>query len=210
MWKNLRKTFLTGILVILPLALTLIVIFWLFNRVDIIFRQPIENLLGFKIYGLGVLITVVLILFAGVIALNYTGYKMIHFAEILLKKIPIVSTLYFSIKQLTETVYGSKHTAFRRAVLVQYPSKGIYSIGFFTSDGTEEINQYLGGETVGLFIPTTPNPTSGMFVMVSKNDIISLDMSVEDAIKLVVSGGIVKPGTKAANKLERMKDDGDN
>ncbi|MBS4042094.1 MAG: DUF502 domain-containing protein [Flavobacteriales bacterium] len=209
MWKNFRKTFLTGLLVILPLALTLIVIFWLFNRVDIIFRQPIENLIGFKIYGLGILITIVLILFAGIIALNYSGYKMIHFAEILLKKIPLVSTLYFSIKQLTQTIYGSKHTAFKRAVLVQYPSKGIYSIGFFTSDGTEEINEYLGEETVGLFIPTTPNPTSGMFVMVSKNDIIPLEMSVEDAIKLVVSGGIVKPSKKTSDKLEKVKEDGD-
>lgn len=196
MWKEIRNTFLTGLLVTLPMALTIALILWILNRVDIIFRQPIEGLIGFRIYGLGLLITLLLVLMAGVIARNYTGYKMITFTEILVKRIPLVRTLYFSIKQLTETIYGSKHTAFRKAVLVQYPSKGIYSIGFYTSQGFEEINALLGEGIVGLFIPTTPNPTSGMFVLVSKEDILPLDISVEDAIKLVVSGGIVKPVQK--------------
>lgn len=199
MWKEVRKTFLTGLLVIFPMALTMILIIWIFNRVDIIFRQPIENLLGFKIYGLGILITIIIIQLAGMVARNYSGNKMITFTELLLGRIPLVRTLYFSIKQLTETIYGNKHSAFRKAVLVQYPSKGIYSIGFYTSEGTPEINKLLGEEVVGLFIPTTPNPTSGMFVMVSSADIEPLDMSVEEAIKLVVSGGIVKPTKKTPN-----------
>ncbi len=196
MWKEIRKTFLTGLLVILPMALTMIVILWLFNRVDIIFRQPIENLIGFRIYGLGVLITLIIICGAGLIARNYSGYKMITFTELLLGRIPLVRTIYFSIKQLTETIYGSKHTAFRKAVLVEYPSKGLYTIAFITSDATEEIIRKSGEDMVGVFIPTTPNPTSGMFIMVARKDTIPLDMSIEDAIKLVVSGGIVKPGQK--------------
>lgn len=193
MWKEVRNTFLTGLLVILPMALTVSLLLWILNRVDVVFRQPIESLLGFRIYGLGLLITIILVFLTGLVARDYTGYKMIAFTELLLKRIPLVRTLYFSIKQLTETIYGNKHAAFREAVLVEYPSKGIYSIGFITSQGFYEINKLIGEEVVGLFIPTTPNPTSGMYVVVSKSDVISLEISVEDAIKLVVSGGIVKP-----------------
>ncbi|SCX93787.1 DUF502 domain-containing protein [Alkaliphilus peptidifermentans] len=196
MWKDIRKTFFTGLLVILPMALTMILIIWIFNRVDIIFREPIENIIGFRIYGLGVLITLVLVFSAGIIARNYSGYKMITFTEIILRRIPLVRTLYFSIKQLTETLYGSKNTAFRQAVLIEYPSKGIYTIGFITSDAAEEIQEKTDENVVGLFIPTTPNPTSGMFVMVSKNEVVPLNMTVEEAVKLIVSGGIVKPGQK--------------
>ncbi|WP_026476306.1 DUF502 domain-containing protein [Alkaliphilus transvaalensis] len=196
MWKEIRKTFLTGLLMILPMALTTILILWLFNRVDLVFRQPIEDWLGFRIYGLGVLITILLILSVGLVARNYSGLKMITFTELILEKIPLVRTVYFSIKQLTETIYGSKHTAFRNAVLVEYPTKGLYTIAFITSDGTEEVVRKTGEDLVGLFIPTTPNPTSGMFIMVPRNNTIPLEMSVEDAIKLVVSGGIVKPGQK--------------
>lgn len=196
LWKDIRKTFFTGLLVILPMALTMILIIWIFNRVDIIFREPIENIIGFRIYGLGVLITLVLVFSAGIIARNYSGYKMITFTEIILRRIPLVRTLYFSIKQLTETLYGSKNTAFRQAVLIEYPSKGIYTIGFITSDAAEEIQEKTDENVVGLFIPTTPNPTSGMFVMVSKNEVVPLNMTVEEAVKLIVSGGIVKPGQK--------------
>lgn len=193
MWKEIRKIFLTGLLVILPLALTMILIIWILNRVDIIFRQPIEALIGFPIYGLGLAITLVLILAAGIIARNYSGYKMLTFTELILGRIPLVRTIYFPIKQLTETLYGSKNTAFKKAVLVQYPTKGIYTIGFITADASDEIQEKVGTELAAIFIPTTPNPTSGMFVMVAKEDITLLDITVEEAIKLVVSGGIMRP-----------------
>lgn len=181
---------------ILPMALTAIVILWLFNRVDIVFRQPIENIIGFRIYGLGVLITLFLIFIVGLLARNYSGNKLINFTELVLERIPLVRTVYFSIKQLTETIYGSKHTAFRKAVLVEYPSPGRYSIAFVTSDGSEEIVEKTGEDVVGLFIPTTPNPTSGVYIMIPKKETIPLEMSVEQAIKLVISGGIVKPDQK--------------
>ncbi|MBM7614643.1 DUF502 domain-containing protein [Alkaliphilus hydrothermalis] len=196
MWKEIRNTLITGLLVILPMALTAIVILWLFNRVDIVFRQPIENIIGFRIYGLGVLITLFLIFIVGLLARNYSGNKLINFTELVLERIPLVRTVYFSIKQLTETIYGSKHTAFRKAVLVEYPSPGRYSIAFVTSDGSEEIVEKTGEDVVGLFIPTTPNPTSGVYIMIPKKETIPLEMSVEQAIKLVISGGIVKPDQK--------------
>ncbi|MBU5675679.1 DUF502 domain-containing protein [Alkaliphilus sp. MSJ-5] len=196
MWKEIRKTFLTGLLVMIPLIITVYTILWFLNKVDSIFRRPIEELLGFTVYGLGIIITIGIVLLAGIIATNYAGHKLFGTTEYFLKRIPLVRSIYFPIKQLTETIYGSANTAFRRVVLVQYPSLGIYTIGFITSEGIEEVADKTGKPVVCVFIPTTPNPTSGMFVMVPSEDLIALDMGVEDAIKLVVSGGIAKPSNK--------------
>lgn len=193
MWKEIRKTFLTGLLVMIPLIITIYTILWILNKVDSIFRIPIEELVGFRIYGLGIVITAGIILLAGVIATNYAGVKLFGAAEYSLKKVPLVRSIYFPIKQLTETIYGSANTAFRRVVLVEYPSPGIYAIGFVTSEGTEEVTKRIGKDIVCVFIPTTPNPTSGMFVMYPSEAVTTLDMGVEEAIKLIVSGGIAKP-----------------
>lgn len=196
MWKEIRKTFLTGLLVMIPLIITIYTILWILNKVDSIFRRPIEEVLGFTIYGLGIIITIGIILLAGIIATNYAGHKLFAAAENYFKKIPVVRSIYFPIKQLTETIYGNVNTAFRRVVLVEYPSPGIYTIGFITSEGIEEVEEKTGKTVVCVFIPTTPNPTSGMLVMVPRDDVTVLDMGVEDAIKLVVSGGIAKPVNK--------------
>jgi len=133
---------------------------------------------------------------AGIIATNYAGHKLFEAAEYFFKRIPLVRSIYFPIKQLTETIYGSANATFRRVVLVEYPSPGIYTIGFITSEGIKEIEDKLGKTVVCIFVPTTPNPTSGMFVMVPSGNVVALDMGVEDAIKLVVSGGIAKPTNK--------------
>lgn len=196
MWKEVRKTFLAGLLVMIPLIITIYTILWILNRVDSIFRRPIEELLGFTIYGLGLFITTALILIAGLVATNYAGQKIFGSTEYFLKRIPLVRSIYFPIKQLTETIYGSAHTAFRKVVLVQYPSPGIYAIGFITSEGFGEIGDKIGKDIVSVFIPTTPNPTSGMLVLIPREDIMEIDIGVEDAIKLVVSGGIAKPTNK--------------
>jgi len=199
MWKDIRKIFLTGLLVMIPLMITILTILWLLNKVDSIFRTPIEELLGFTVYGLGIIITTGIILLAGIIATNYAGHKLFKAAEYFVKKIPLVRSIYFPIKQLTETIYGSANTAFRRVVLVEYPSPGIYTIGFITSEGLEDIENKLDKPIVCIFIPTTPNPTSGMFIMVPSEKVVALDICVEDAIKLVVSAGIAKPTN---NELE--------
>lgn len=193
MWKDIRTTLLTGLVVLLPTTLTLILIIWMLNRVDVIFRKPLELLIGFQIYGLGVFITLLLVFGAGFAARRLSWKNASSIPEFVFGRIPLVRTIYYSIKQLTETIYGSKKTSFREAVLVEYPSKGIYMIAFITSAGLLEVEEILGEEIVSLFIPTTPNPTSGLYIMLPKKDTISLKISVEDAIKLVVSGGIVKP-----------------
>jgi len=203
MWKNLRTTLLTGLVVLLPTALTLILIFWMLNRVDVIFRKPLEALIGFQIYGLGVFITLCLIYGAGIAARRFTWNNKKSIPEIIFGRIPLVRTIYYSIKQLTETIYGSKKTSFREAVLVEYPSKGIYMIAFITSVGLAEVEEIIGDEVVSLFIPTTPNPTSGIYIMLPRRDVTPLKISVEDAIKLVISGGIVKPLNKNKKNINK-------
>lgn len=193
MLKEIRRIFLTGLLVMIPLIITVYSILWILNKVDSIFRRPIEELLGFTIYGLGLIITTGIILLAGVIATHYAGHKLFRATEYYFKKIPIVRSIYFPVKQLTQTVYGNVNTAFHKVVLVNYPTPDVYTIGFITSKGIKNIEDRTGKATVSVFIPTTPNPTSGMLVMVPEEELIVLDMCVEDAIKLVVSGGIAKP-----------------
>ncbi|MDI9475484.1 MAG: DUF502 domain-containing protein [Natronincolaceae bacterium] len=193
MFKEIRKTFLAGLLVMIPLIITIYSILWMLNKVDSIFRRPIEELLGFTIYGLGIIITVGMILLAGVIATNYAGHRLFGATEYFFKKIPVVRSIYFPVKQLTQTVYGNVNTAFRKVVLVKYPAPGVHTIGFVTSTGVRDIEDKVGKGMVCVFIPTTPNPTSGMLVMIPNEDVTVLDMCVEDAIKLVVSGGIAKP-----------------
>ncbi|NMA03449.1 MAG: DUF502 domain-containing protein [Clostridiales bacterium] len=193
MLKEIRKIFLAGLLVMIPLIITVYSVLWMLNKVDSIFRRPIEELLGFTIYGLGIIITVGMILLAGVIATNYADHKLFGATEYFFKKIPIVRSIYFPVKQLTQTVYGNVNTAFRKVVLIEYPTPGVHTIGFVTSTGVESVEDKTGKGIACVFIPTTPNPTSGTLVLVPEEDMIVLDMCVEDAVKLVVSGGIAKP-----------------
>ena len=193
MLKEIRKLFLAGLLVMIPLIITIYSVLWMLNKVDSIFRRPIEELLGFTIYGLGIIITVGMILLAGVIATNYAGHRLFGATEYFFKKIPIVRSIYFPVKQLTQTVYGNVNTAFRKVVLVRYPTPGVHTIGFVTSKGVDSVEDKIGRDMVCVFIPTTPNPTSGMLILVPEEDVIVLDIGVEDAIKLIVSGGIAKP-----------------
>ncbi|MGV8145631.1 MAG: DUF502 domain-containing protein [Alkaliphilus sp.] len=206
MWKDIRITLLTGLVVLLPTALTLILIFWMLNKVDAIFRKPLEALIGFQIYGLGVFITLCLVFGAGFAARRFTWNNTKSIPELVFGRIPLVRTIYYSIKQLTETIYGSKKTSFREAVLVEYPSKGIYMIAFITARGLSEVEEIIGEEIVSLFIPTTPNPTSGLYVILPRKDITPLKISVEEAIKLVISGGIVKPSSPRGGRFSTQVD----
>ncbi|MEW9121859.1 MAG: DUF502 domain-containing protein [Thermotaleaceae bacterium] len=193
MIKYLRNIFLTGLFLLVPIFVTLSIIIWLFNSVDAIFRTPLEQLLGFPPIGIGVILTILIILATGLISTNFFGKKIISFTEGILKKIPLVNTVYISMKQLTDTVFTNQKNAFKSAVLIQYPSPGIFVIGFITADSPLEICSKIQKPMKSVFIPTTPNPTSGMLAMIPVEDIIFLDLSVEAAIKLIVSGGILLP-----------------
>ncbi|WXR61575.1 DUF502 domain-containing protein [Peptostreptococcaceae bacterium AGR-M142] len=189
--KFIRKIFITGFITILPASVTISLIFWLLNKIDIVFREPLERLIGFPIYGIGFLITVILIFLTGIFAMNVLGKEIFRLFDHFMHKMPLVNIVYASIKQLLEAIRINQKNSFKSAILVQYPKEGIYTIGFVTADAPEFISKELNKVCISIFIPTTPNPTSGMFVMVPKEDIIYLDLSVEEAIKLVVSGGML-------------------
>ncbi len=191
MIKHIRRIFLTGLLVFLPIVVTFSIVGWLFNKIDSLFREPLETIFGFPLVGIGFVLTILLIFITGIIASNFFGKKFISWAECIIRKIPIVKTIYIAIKQIIDTVFEDRQKAFKSAVLVQYPSKGIYALGFITSEAPSEIQKKCNEDMKSIFIPTTPNPTSGMLVMIPEKDIIFLDMPVESAIKIIISGGII-------------------
>lgn len=194
--KTVRRIFITGLLVLIPIVGTISLIVWLFNIVDSIFRVPVEKIIGFRIIGIGFILTISIIFATGVFATNYLGKEFIHLIEKMMSRIPLVNTIYLSIKKLIDAFCMKQKGDFKSTVLVQYPSKGIYTIGFITADAPNEVSEKVGEKMKSIFVPTTPNPTSGMFIMVPTKDIIPLDISVESAIKLVVSGGILLPERK--------------
>jgi uncharacterized membrane protein len=188
-----RKAFFTGILVITPLAVTIWILANLFEKVDGLLGELIIRVLGRRIPGLGVLLLVILVIVVGVFARNYIGGKLIRWGNLLLFKIPLFNKIYIALKQIFEVFLGERNTIFQRVVLFQYPRLGIYSIGFVTSKGGGEVQANVDRKLLHIFLPTTPNPTSGFLLFVPEEDTIALEMSVEEGIKLVISGGAVIP-----------------
>jgi uncharacterized membrane protein len=195
----LRKYFITGLLILVPLFITI----WVFHSVIGFMDQSLlllpiewrpEALLGMHIPGVGTILTLLIILVTGILARNYIGNYVLGFWEGLLNRIPIVNSIYSSVKQVSDTLFSSDGNAFRTAVLVQYPRQGVWTIAFVTGTPSHEVQQHLQGEFVNIYVPTTPNPTSGFFLMVAKTEIIELEMSVDVALKHIVSMGVVAPG----------------
>jgi uncharacterized membrane protein len=200
MRQKIRTYFITGLLVLVPLAITLWVLHAIISTMDQSLLllpqkwQP-ESLFGFKILGLGTVLTVLIVFITGLLTKNIVGNSIVEAWEILLKRIPIVSTIYSSVKQVSDTLFSSSGNAFSKAVLLQYPRQGMWTIAFLTGTPNQELAQYLPGEHISVYVPTTPNPTSGYFLIVPKADVIELDMSVDTALKYVVSMGVVSPET---------------
>ncbi len=192
--KKVRKLFITGLSILIPLVVTISIIAWFVLKLDSLFRTPVQAITGKSFMGLGLVLTAILIFITGFLATNYIGKRIISKMENAVLAIPIANVIYTSIKQLRDTLfYQKKRKAFKSAVLIEYPSKGIYTIGFITSAAPAVVEGVVKKKLLSIFVPTTPNPTSGMFVMIPKNDITYLRMSVDTAIKLIVSGGILSP-----------------
>jgi uncharacterized membrane protein len=200
--KNLRRYIVAGLLVWLPLAVTL----WLLNVVvglmdgwldAFLTRLPAsyhpDQLLGVAIPGLGVIFTFLLLVITGMLAANFVGRAFVNSWESLLDRIPVVRAIYSAVKKFAELVFADKSQSFNQVLLVEYPRKGIYSLAFQTSSELGEIESRIGEDVVCVFVPTTPNPTSGLIVMLPRNDVIELDMEVEEALKMVISLGVVVP-----------------
>ena len=199
---KIRSWFLTGILVITPLILTIYVAWAFITFVDnlvvplVPFDYRPSNYLPFSIPGLGLIIVFIFTTFVGLLATGLFGRTLIRIWENILNRMPVVRSVYSAIKQILETVMATQSDAFRQAVLVQYPRKDIWAIGFVTGSTKGEVGKRVDKKMVNVFMPTTPNPTSGFLLFFPEEDLIFLNMSVEDALKLVVSGGMVVPKEK--------------
>jgi uncharacterized membrane protein len=191
-----KKYFITGLLIWLPLVITLWVLNFIVRMMDEFLptRLTSESLFGLHIPGLGSILVVVVVLVTGILAANFIGERLVLWWELLLNRIPIVRSIYSSVKQVSDTILSPNGQAFRKAVLVQYPRHGTWTIAFLTGTPGAGVAEHLPGEHVSVYVPTTPNPTSGFFIMLPKADVVELDMSVDSALKYIVSMGVVAPG----------------
>ncbi|MDO8177189.1 MAG: DUF502 domain-containing protein [Undibacterium sp.] len=201
----MRKYFITGLLILVPLAITL----WVLHAVISTMDQSLlllpeqwrpEQLVGFKILGIGTILTLLIIFVTGLLAQNFVGNMVVDAWESLLKRIPIVNSIYSSVKQVSDTLFSSTGNAFSKAILVQYPREGAWTIAFLTGVPGGDVANHLQGDYISIYVPTTPNPTSGFFLMVPRADTIELNMSVDAALKYVVSMGVVAPDQMPAEK----------
>ncbi len=195
--KRLRNYFISGLLFWIPLALSVLVIKFFLEVVNNIVpaRFLPESLLNLdtNIPGSGIVLVVLIILITGALVTNILGRKIVEFWERILNKIPGFRNIYNALKKISSTVLNTSSESFRKAFLIQYPSKGIWVIAFQSGDYKGEVENIIGEDVINLFVPTTPNPTSGFFVMMPKKDAYELNMSVEEAFKLVISAGVVTP-----------------
>ncbi|MGM9426753.1 DUF502 domain-containing protein [Hydrogenophaga sp. MI9] len=205
---SVRKWLLAGLLVLVPLIITLWVLEWVVSTLDQTLRilpaawQP-DQLFGFHIPGLGVIFALVVVLSIGALASNIIGNQLVNWWHALLHRIPVVRSIYSGVKQISDTLFSEKGNAFRKAVLVQWPHAGMWTIGFQTGAPGGEVLQHLQVRTIdtgeqdaflSVFVPTTPNPTGGYFVMVRQSDCVELQMSVDEALTYIVSMGVIVPG----------------
>jgi len=194
----LRKWLVAGLLVIVPVAITVAVLQWIIATLDRTLLilpeawQP-ERFLGMHVPGLGVLLTLGILLVVGAFTSNLLGRKLVHWGDRVVSRIPVVRSIYSSVKQVSDTLFSPGGNAFRTAVLVQWPRADVWTIGFVTGSPGGDVTNYLVGDYVSVYVPTTPNPTGGYFVMLRKSDCIELRMSVDDALKYVISMGVVAP-----------------
>ncbi|MDO9420757.1 MAG: DUF502 domain-containing protein [Herminiimonas sp.] len=194
----MRKYFITGLLILVPLAITLWVLNLIVGTMDkSLLLLPMswrpEALFGFAIPGLGTILTLLIIFLTGLATRNFIGNRVVALWEAVLKRIPVFNTIYSSVKQVSDTLFSSSGNAFRKALLVQYPRQGSWTIAFMTGVPGGDVRNHLVGDYVSVYVPTTPNPTSGFFLMVPRADTIELDMNVDEALKYIVSMGVVTP-----------------
>jgi uncharacterized membrane protein len=190
----MKKYLITGLLIWIPVAITIWVLALIVNTMDqTLTLLPPDFLPKYHIPGLGALLTVVVVLVTGILASNIIGQRLLRMSERILGRIPVVKSIYSGVKQVSDTLFTPGGQAFRKALLVQYPRQGSWTIAFLTGKPGGDVVNHLRGEYVSVYVPTTPNPTSGFFLMMPKEDVIELDMTVDEALKYVVSMGVVAP-----------------
>jgi uncharacterized membrane protein len=194
----IKRYFITGLLIWVPLVITAWVLSVIVSTLDQSLHLLPEvlhpkNLLGFSIPGIGALLTLAMILLTGLLATNFIGEKLVSWWNALLSRIPVVNSVYKAVKQVSDTLFAPNGNAFRKALLVQYPRQGAWTIAFLTGRPGGDIKNHLEGDYVSVYVPTTPNPTSGFFLMMPRQDVIELDMTIDEALKYIISMGVVAP-----------------
>lgn len=202
----MKRYFVTGLLIWIPLAITVWVLALIVRTMDqslLLLPQAIrpETLLGFYIPGIGALLTIVVVLLTGLVAANIVGQRLVQFWEGLLARIPVVKSIYYSVKQISDTLFSGSGEAFRKVLLVRYPHPEAWAVAFQTGTPACEVARCSEEEMISVFIPTAPSPVNGFFFFVRKRDTIELDMTVDDALKYIVSMGVVAPALRDASNL---------
>lgn len=201
-FHKIRRIFFAGLLVSLPLVITIIIFKFAFEALDNLLGPLITRLLtqlggpiaqNFHVPGLGVIATLVIVFFIGLFTTNLLGRKMLKLGEWVVAQIPVIRSVYIGAKQIIDTIAAGGSANFSKVVLVEYPRKGLFCLAFITGETKGEAVERIGGDLVNIFLPTTPNPTSGFYLMVRREDLIELNMTVEDGIKMLMSGGLVTP-----------------
>ncbi|HKK02852.1 MAG TPA: DUF502 domain-containing protein [Gammaproteobacteria bacterium] len=198
MLKTIRKYLVTGLIIWIPLVITFLVVRFLIRFVDqiLLLLPPAwrpEALLGFSIPGLGLVLALGILLVSGLLAANFAGRRLVEIGDKIVTRIPLVNSIYFGAKQVAETLFSDSSTAFKRVLLVEYPRKGIWSMCFQTSDATGEVQHRTAEDVICVFLPTTPNPTSGFLLFVPRQELVPLEMRVDEGLRMIISLGVAVP-----------------
>ncbi len=190
---NLKRIFTTGLFALLPLAITVYVFYLVYSFLDNLIGDLIQAIFDFRIPGIGFAAALLLIMVVGFVASNIIGKQLIGFSDTLFQRVPLARGIYSSARQIIDAFTVQGKNAFQKVVLLEYPRKGLYVLGFVTGSSKGEIQEKTHEETLSIFIPTTPNPTSGMLILAPRHEVIELEMSIEEGMKVIVSGGLVAP-----------------
>ena len=206
----MKKYFVTGLLIWIPLVITIWVLKLVVDTLDqslllLPMRMRPDNWLSVHVPGLGVLLTLLIVFLTGVITANIVGQRLVQLWHEILHRIPVVNSIYSSVKQVSDTLFASSGEAFRKALLVQWPREGMWTIAFLTGVPGGDVTRHLRGDFVSVYVPTTPNPTGGYFVMMPRKDVIELDMSVDTALKYVISMGVAAPNGNGKRKKQAVQ-----
>lgn len=193
---KMKKIFTTGLLTLMPLAITIYVFYLVFSFLDNLVGDIIEALFNYRVPGIGFAAGMLLILLVGFIASNIIGSRLINYGDKLLQRLPLARSIYVSAKQIIDAFTVQGKNAFQKVVLLEYPRKDLYVIGFVTGTSKGEIQEKTHAETLNIFVPTTPNPTSGMLILAPRQEVIELEMTVEEGMKVIVSGGLFSPANE--------------
>ena len=201
----MKKYLITGLLIWIPLVITIWVLKLIVDSLDqtLLLLPPefrTEVWLGLHVPGMGVVMTLVIVFLTGLFATNLLGARLVDLWHVVLHRIPVVNSIYSSVKQISDTLFSSSGQAFRKALLVRWPHQGMWTIAFLTGVPGGDLVNHLDGDYISVYVPTTPNPTGGYFVVVAREDVIELDMSVDEALKYIISMGVVPPSGPSRRK----------